>query len=86
MYAKYVRFGYGPWKKLEDGGSMVPLYEACVRMVRANYCGDGVAATIDGMRISPYDDGGVRNSAPLENLEFEAGCRPRGRFAFAVRE
>lgn len=64
---------------------MVPLYEACVRMVRADYCGDSVVATIDGMRISSYDDGGVRNSVPFESFEFKAVGRPREWFAFAVR-
>src|SRR4051812_47487486 len=37
---KCVRFGYRPWKSAEQA-----LYEACTRMVRADYCGNAVATT-----------------------------------------
>ena len=31
------------------------LHEACVRMVRADYCGDGRSHTVDGMAIDVWD-------------------------------
>src|SRR3954469_4612754 len=35
---KCVRFGYKPWAAGPDGSSMWDLHQACVRMVRADYC------------------------------------------------
>ena len=39
---KCIRFGYQPWRTLPDGTSLDPYYQACVRLVRADYGGDGV--------------------------------------------
>lgn len=78
---KCVRFGYKPWAKSEDGESLLPLYEACVRMVRADYCGDGNASTREGMLIDVYDDHGVmtaETSAEFADLRFEAGWTHAG--------
>src|SRR5206468_1676389 len=35
--------------------TMDEYHQACVRMIRADYCGDGVANTIDGNSIIAYD-------------------------------
>src|SRR6202162_534078 len=37
---KCVRYGYHPWEQAPDGRPMRDYYDACVRMVRADYCGD----------------------------------------------
>ncbi len=76
--AKCVRFGYKPWKTPPRGGTMVPLYEACVRMVRADYCGDGVSATRDGTAVEIYDDQEVWTPDNLPGFRFEAGWTPQG--------
>lgn len=76
--AKCVRFGYKPWKKPPRGGAMVPLYEACVRMTRADYCGDGVTATRDGTPVEIFDDQGVWTPDNLPGFRFEAGWTPQG--------
>ena len=76
--AKCVRFGYKPWKPAPDGASLVPLYEACVRMVRADYCGDGVATTREGTQIDVYDRHGVQRPESGPELRFEAGWSPTG--------
>jgi hypothetical protein len=40
--------GYFPWR--------VPdLHEACVRMLRADFCGDGMSWTMEGVEIQIYD-------------------------------
>jgi hypothetical protein len=78
---KCARFGYKPWAKSADGRSLLPLYEACVRMVRADYCGDGSASTRDGMLIDVYDDHGVMSPETgegFEDLAFEAGWSHKG--------
>ncbi len=76
--AKCVRFGYKPWKPAPDGASLVPLYEACVHMVRADYCGDGVATTREGTQIDIYDRHGVQRPESGPELRFEAGWAPTG--------
>jgi hypothetical protein len=69
--AKCVRFGYKPWKAAPDGAPMLPLYESCIHMVRANYCGDGTPTTRDGTRIDIFDRHGVQRpeSGPERHAE-----------------
>lgn len=50
---KCVRFGYKPWKTV-SGVSLVPYQQACVRMVRADDCGNQ-GTTRDGLLIDLYD-------------------------------
>jgi hypothetical protein len=57
---------------------MRDIYNACVRLVRADYCGDGEATTRDGMRIDLYDDHGVQQSDRDPLQEFEAGWTAAG--------
>ena len=49
-------------------------------MVRADYCGDGVAHTKDGTSIDLYDDLAIQKPGSLEDEEyaFEAGWSPKG--------
>jgi hypothetical protein len=49
--AKCVRFGYKPWKTVK-GTSLRDFHQACTRMVRADYCGDGKGHTRDGTLIN----------------------------------
>jgi hypothetical protein len=42
-------------------------------MFRADYCGDGVAATRDGTLIDMYDGLGVQAEEGRRDLRFEAG-------------
>lgn len=76
--AKCVRFGYRPWKQAADGTALAPLYEACVHMIRADYCGDGKPATRNGTMIDVYDRHGIQTSADDPSLRFEAGWSPQG--------
>jgi hypothetical protein len=53
--AKCVELGYAPW------GTLAPaLHRACVRTLRADYCGDGKSWTADGTLLNIYDDSGVQ--------------------------
>lgn len=76
--AKCVRWGYRPWAEAPDGTPMADMYEACVHMVRADYCGDGVATTRDGTAIDIYDRHGVQQPASGPDFRFEAGWAPGG--------
>jgi hypothetical protein len=71
---KCVRFGYLPW----ISAPMRDIYNACVRMVRADYCGDGEGTTRDGMRIDLYDDRGIQQADSDPAQEFEAGWTEAG--------
>ena len=76
---KCVRMGYKPWKTVA-GQSLAPLHAACVRLVRADYCGDGRSHTRDGTRIDIWDRLGVQAREPREGKPeiFEAACAPTG--------
>jgi hypothetical protein len=71
---KCVRFGYLPW----ESAAMRDIYDACVRLVRADYCGDGEGTTRDGMRIDLYDDRGSEQADSDPAQEFEAGWTAAG--------
>lgn len=73
---KCVRFGYKPWASAD----MDSLHAACVRMVRADYCGDGKGHTKNGTEIDIYDDFSIQTSdgATDTGFVFEAGWSPEG--------
>jgi hypothetical protein len=75
---KCVRFGYAPWRLALDGRPMTDWYNACVHMVRADYCGDGRPFTRDGTIIDIYDRIGVQKSDDDPSLSFEAAWGPDG--------
>lgn len=85
VIAKCVRFGYKPWKVI-GGRSMVEYHQACTRMARADYCGDGVSRTEDGTEIDLYDDLGINQRSPLNLLSpmlFEAAWSPQGAYCIS---
>ena len=75
---KCVRFGYRPWEKRPDGVSTWDLFNACVRLVRADYAGDGRGTTRDGQEIDIYDRFGVQSTASVPAHDFEAGFDAAG--------
>jgi hypothetical protein len=77
---KCVRFGYHPWENGTDGKSMRDYYNACVRLVRADYCGDGRAYTREGTSIDLWDDRGIQKSESGgdASYSFEAAWGPDG--------
>ena len=70
---KCVRFGYKPWKLLPDGTALRDHHQACVRMMRADYCGDGQSFTRGGTLIDLYDRLGIQKDEPGPGMRFEAG-------------
>lgn len=79
--AKCVEFGYKPWNA--GGGD---LHRSCVRMVRADFCGDGNSWTHDGTMLNIYDRSGIQareTSRPYADdntyrWQFEAEWSPYG--------
>ena len=72
---KCVDFGYRPWAEIA-GVSLAPFHEACVRLLRADYCGDGTPHTVNGTRVNIYDQLGVQLDERDWNLE--SGWTPAG--------
>jgi len=69
--AKCVRFGYKPWKNVQ-GKSLRNFHQACTRMIRADYCGNGKAHTTEGTQINIYDVLGIQKKTPESGMVFEA--------------
>jgi hypothetical protein len=75
---KCIRFGYKPWQTTPDGIALEPYYQACVRLIRADYGGDGVGHTRNGMPIDLFDHIGIQADESAPGMTFEAAFRPDG--------
>ena len=64
--------GCYPWVETSDGASLTPYHQACVRMMRADYCGDGKPFTVTGKRIQVIDTIGERQHSARRYGAFEA--------------
>jgi hypothetical protein len=76
VQAKCLRAGYLPWAS-HDGRPLADLFQACTRMMRADYCGDNQPHTRDGTLVDLFDDAGIQKPERHE-LAFEAGWGPPG--------
>jgi hypothetical protein len=82
---KCVRFGYRPWATGPGGVSLAAYHQACIRMVRADYCGDA-GTTRNGVLIDYYDRLGIQHSSPSAGrlgLRFEAAWNAEGALCVA---
>lgn len=75
--AKCVLFGYRPWATV-NGVSLADHHQACTRMVRADYCGDGQAHTALGTPIHVLDQLGIQTPAANTSYVVEAEWGPNG--------
>lgn len=75
---KCIRFGYKPWRSLPHGTSLEPYYQACVRLVRADYGGDGVGHTRNGTPIDLFDRIGIQRDETAPGMTLEAAFDPDG--------
>lgn len=73
VIGKCIRWGYKPWKSV----ALKRLHLACVRMARADYCGNGVGHTKDGTLIDLFDTIGIQDREQ-GTMELEAGWSPEG--------
>ena len=58
-----------------DGRPLRDHYNACVRMLRADYCGDGRSWTRDGTLIDMWDDHRIQTSDTLSDPAFSFSKR-----------
>jgi hypothetical protein len=82
-YAKCLDMGYKSWKSAAQDA----LHQTCVRMVRADYCGDGNSFTQTGHGIDVQDyfassANQIQAYSPNSTWNYEASWNPQGaRFA-----
>jgi hypothetical protein len=84
--AKCTALGYKPWESAEEcvGGECVdvpvrPLHQACTRMIRGDYCGDGTAHTLNGTPVNLWDSFGIQSAAQTDwSWRKEAEWSPEG--------
>jgi hypothetical protein len=72
---KCVLLGYAPWRGL----TLQAAHQACVRLLRADYCGDGEGTTRDGTPVDVVDRLRVHTPDPsAAAMAFEAAWGPDG--------
>lgn len=69
---KCARMGFIPGRRVAGNESLTPYFEACVRMMRADYCGDGRSHTDAGVPVELLDRAGQQPTWYDERLSFEA--------------
>lgn len=82
--AKCASWGYKPWASM-NGRSLADAHQACTRMARADYCGDGKSHTRMGTVIDYYDSIGMASRTTIASAawnpaqaSFEAAWAPDG--------
>jgi len=91
VLAKCTLWGYRPWAsavrcdekkngKLKNCEllSLQDHHQACTRMARADYCGDGTAATVDGTLIDIWDELMPQLQTPFTDWPVEAEWTAEG--------
>ena len=83
--AKCAEWGYERWQTRTecDGGdckqqSLEAFHQACTRMVRADYCGDGVPHTENGTSINIWDPLGIQTRELGTGMTLEAEWTAQG--------
>nr|AYM53898.1 hypothetical protein [Corallococcus coralloides] len=77
---KCINLGYRPWAS-RDGVSLAAHHQACTRLIRADYCGDGTPHTQNGNRVNLYDKLGIQTDT--ERWFFEASWDAQGARCFS---
>ncbi|MEM1254809.1 MAG: ADYC domain-containing protein [Cyanobacteria bacterium P01_H01_bin.21] len=77
VIGKCALWGYHP-QQTEQGYSLQPFHQACTRMARADYCGDGVSHTQNGTAIDIYDRLSIQLATADSGMAFEAAWGTEG--------
>ena len=74
---KCILLGYRPWESV-GATSLRDIHAACIRMIRADYGGDGTSHTRDGTLIAFRDNLGISDFPADNDMPFEAAWGPDG--------
>lgn len=77
VIGKCVLWGYHPQSTVQ-GYPMQDFHQACTRMARADYCGDGISHTRDHTAIDVYDRLSIQTPTANDGMAFEAVWGPHG--------
>lgn len=82
---KCVRLGYRPWAQANSctNSSCSPVslanhHQACTRLIRADYCGNGKSYTLEGTPIEVYDGLSPQIQRQTMGWDIEAKWTPKG--------
>ncbi|MBZ5715443.1 ADYC domain-containing protein [Nannocystis pusilla] len=70
--AKAVEWGYAPWRTA-GGTSLKDAHQAGVRMIRADYCGNGTTHTVNGNPIDVSDKWSIQEPGTVWPVEAKWG-------------
>ena len=70
--ARCVTLGYRPWHKGPDGADLWAYHQACVRALRADYCGTGNSHGDGRDGVALYDRLGIQPLRAADGMSFEA--------------
>jgi hypothetical protein len=77
--AKCVEIGYKPWVSTK----MADYHQACTRLIRADFCGDGTPYTTNGNPVNIWDPS--RIATDTEAWELEADWGPNGAVVISAK-
>jgi ADYC domain len=70
--ARCVDLGYRPWRKTPNGADLWNYHQACVRALRADYCGTGQSHGDEQHGLALYDRLGIQPLRAADGMSFEA--------------
>jgi hypothetical protein len=70
--ARCVELGYRPWRKGPGGSDLWDYHQACVRALRADYCGTGGSHGDARDRLALYDRLGIQRLRAADGMSYEA--------------
>jgi hypothetical protein len=70
--AKCIDWGYKPWE-MKNGRSLAEMHQACTRMARADYCGNGRSHTREDTAIDMYDRLGLLTRTTMATAGWDPG-------------
>jgi hypothetical protein len=70
--ARCVGLGYRPWRLAANGSDLWTYHQACVRALRADYCGTGQTHAGAGDALALYDRLGIQPLRAANGMSFEA--------------
>jgi len=76
--ARCVALGYRPWGIAANGADLWDYHQACVRALRADYCGSGQSHGDQQHGLALYDRLGIQPLRAADGMSFEAAWDAHG--------
>ena len=76
--ARCVDLGYRPWRTAANGADLWDYHQACVRALRADYCGSGQSHGDEQHGLALYDRLGIQPLRAADGMSFEAAWDAHG--------